>query len=811
MSRSPRDPRSPGPLALTLLALLALAPHPDASAEESRTLDLTRAVVLGATPGTDTPDARIVAKAGTMLVEEVRARSRREWPRTSGWAGIAPGLPVVVVARESDLADLGVPRAAWPTVARTNRAEGYRVEVARDGDRPIVWVLGEDARGALFGVGRLLRTLRLERDRITLPDGLAAASSPRSALRGHQLGYRAKTNSYDGWTLPIWEQYFRDLIVFGCNAIELVPPRTDDDLDSPHFPLPPQAMMTAMSGLAAEYGLQVWVWFPAMDANYEDPAAVAGSLKEWAEVFAALPRVDAVFVPGGDPGHTPPGPLFALLEQQAANLKRHHPSATLWLSPQGFDGPAFDDLMRRVRAEPAWLDGLVFGPQVRMDLPEFRRAVPGRYPIRFYPDITHSRTCQYPVLGWDKAYALTEGREVINPRPVDQAAIVRGLGPLTCGFLTYSEGCNDDVNKAVWSALGWDPDADLTEILRDYGRYFIDSTLADDFAQGLLALERNWRGPLATNADVETTLAQFQALEGRAAPRVKQNWRFQQAVYRAHYDALVRRRLLDEQAAEVRALDALRSAGADGSLVALDRAEAILREALRHRPGAELRARCGELAEALFQSIRMQLDVDRYAGQPGRGTSQATIDRALNDAPWLLAQFATIRALPDEPARLARLGTILHRQDPGPGGFYDDLGNPSRQPHLVPGPAYADDPGARRGPLLHFDGTVELPGSWFDQVIGLYEQPIALTYHGLDPAAHYRVRAVYSLGPITLTADGLPVHPPLDRRYEPVEFDIPPAATADRSLTLTFQGPPARGGNGRTVGVAEVFLIKTTP
>ena len=34
----------------------------------------------------------------------------------------------------------------------------------------------------------------------------------------------------------------------------------------------------------------------------------------------------------------------------------------------------------------------------------------------------------------------------------------RGLQPFAdAGFLTYSEGCNDDVNKAVWSALGWDP------------------------------------------------------------------------------------------------------------------------------------------------------------------------------------------------------------------------------------------------------------------------------------------------------------------------------------------------------------------
>ena len=40
--------------------------------------------------------------------------------------------------------------------------------------------------------------------------------------------------------------------------------------------------------------------------------------------------------------------------------------------------------------------------------------VPAQYPIRHYPDITHSRQCQFPVPDWDVAYALTEGRESIK-------------------------------------------------------------------------------------------------------------------------------------------------------------------------------------------------------------------------------------------------------------------------------------------------------------------------------------------------------------------------------------------------------------
>jgi hypothetical protein len=336
-------------------------------------------------------------------------------------------------------------------------------------------------------------------------------------LRGHQLGYRPKTHSYDAWDLATWEQYYRDLIVFGANAVELIPPRSDDDADSTHFPLPPLEMMSGMSRLADDYGLDVWIWYPAMDKDYADPATVESAIKEWADVFKRLPRIDAVFVPGGDPGHTHPKHLLALLEKQTESLHRTHPRAQMWVSPQSFNREWMDEFLGLLRQQhPAWLSGIVFGPQVRMSLPALRAAVPKEYPIRHYPDITHTRQCQYPVPDWDTAFAVTEGRECINPRPLDEAAIFRLLQPHTVGFITYSEGCNDDVNKAVWSALGWNPDAEVINVLREFSRYFIGEDYSESFAQGLLALERNWRGPLLANASVETTLLQFQQLEHRS-------------------------------------------------------------------------------------------------------------------------------------------------------------------------------------------------------------------------------------------------------------------------------------------------------
>ncbi len=754
-------------------------------------------------------------KAVQMLVEEVEKRAQIRWPVVHEWP--AAGTPVILIGQAAEVAKLG--GARLPAGAATG-AEGFQIQTASAGAAPVVAIRGHDDRGVLFGAGYLLRQLRMERGKIRLPGALQVITAPKYRLRGHQLGYRPKTNSYDGWTVAMWEQYYRDLAVFGTNAVELIPPRSDDDDDSPHFPVPPMRMMIEMSRLAQEYGLELWIWYPAMDKDYADPATVEFALKEWGEVFRQLPRVDAVFVPGGDPGHTQPRHLMALLEKQTANLKRYHPRAQMWMSPQGFTAEWMDEYLEIMRKEPAWLTGVVFGPQIRLSLAELRAAIPKRYPIRAYPDITHSLHAQYPVPEWDTAFARTLGREPINPRPLDQANIFRKRQHLAeYGFLTYSEGCNDDVNKFIWSALGWDPDADVTNVLREFSRYFISGTLAEGFAQGLLALEKNWRGPALTNAGIHTTLRQFQAMEQSAPPPVKANWRFQQALYRAYYDAFVRSRLIRETALEEQAMEALRQAPRLGSRVAIAQAQAALDRAVTEPAAPELRARVFELAEALFQSIRMQLSVPRYqAIAVRRGANLDAIDTPLNSRFWLEARFAEILRLDDEKARLAGIQDIVDWTNPGPGGFYDDLGRPGSQPHLVRGVGADEDPAFRRTALLSF-ATLEPEApwrsSWWDHAEALIDAKLTLRYEALDRHAAYQLRVVYAGEaqpiPMRLVADGkfeLHGYRPREMPPRPVEFDIPREATADGALTLEWNRTPGLGGSGRGCQVAEVWLIK---
>jgi hypothetical protein len=795
-------------------------------------IDLSNAVIVA--PGGLSSRER---KAVQVLVEEIERRTAIRLAVTETWPEgakasifVSPhGLLRTVSATVTD-AFLSAPPPG---------PEGYTLQ-ATSARSPTVAIVGADERGVLFGVGGLLRNLRMSRNQIRLNERLNLSTHPRYPLRGHQLGYRPKTNSYDGWTVEMWDTYIRDLAIFGTNAIELIPPRSDDEPYSPHFWLPPKQMMVEMSRVADGYGLDVWIWYPAMDKDYSNPTTVDFALNEWGEIFQALPRVDAVFVPGGDPGHMPPQVLFALLEKQHANLRHYHPRATIWVSPQGFNRQwmaNFFDILRR--EQPEWLAGVVFGPQIFLDMAEFRQRLPSRYPIRFYPDITHSVECQFPVAEWDTAYAYTEGREVINPRPQAYADIMRVYLPDAVGFISYSEGCNDDVNKFVASSLAWDPHTNVIDILREYSRYFISDEFADSFAQGLLALEGNWRGSLISNEGVVTTLRQFQAIEDAASPHDLLNWRLQQGVYRAYYDAYQQARLIYETSLELQALECLERVRQLGVrpvppdvgdsqlfspnlfdvLTVLGQAEALLEKVYEDPVAQDWRTRILDLGEALYQSIRMQLAVERYQAEAvSRGATLDTLDAPITNVPWLLRRIREIRTLASDNDRIQAILQLLNRTNPGPGGFYDDLGNIAHEPHLVRGQGSLKDPEFRASALDGFDYPDEMgntiPVAWKNWAESLYDAPLEMQYTELDRAAQYRIRVIYAGDSMEkkirlVAGKNMEVHGYIQKPWpiKPLEFDIPQQATAGGELRLSWYREPGLGGNGRGCQVAEVWLM----
>jgi hypothetical protein len=303
-----------------------------------------------------------------MLVEEVEKRTTIELTTTVKWPDSS--TPVIAVGIASSFTNKG-PFNQLKVKSSTKDSEGFNIKLINDGRKaPTVFIIGNDTRGILFGVGYFIRKISMQPGKVLVPDDLNIDTHPLVALRGHQLGYRPKPNAYDGLTEDMWEQYIRDLAVFGTNAVELVPPIIDDAATSPMFPLPQMAMMIKMEKILEKYGLNVWIWYPEMFGDYTKPEVVEKSLEDNRQIFSQLPRIDALSVPGGDPGFQPPKILFNYLEKEARLLHQFHPEAEMWVSPH--------------ITEPVWLEGVVFGPQQRESLDDLRAKVPKRYKMCFY-------------------------------------------------------------------------------------------------------------------------------------------------------------------------------------------------------------------------------------------------------------------------------------------------------------------------------------------------------------------------------------------------------------------------------------------
>ena len=731
--------------------------------------------------------------------------------------------PVIAIGQEEQIKSFADSRSIFLEDGQTLNKEGYRLVIKKN----VILIAGKDSRGVFYGVGKLLRSLHMKPGSIIAPKQLDITTSPRHPIRGHQLGYRPKTNAYDAWNPAQFDQYIRELGIFGANCIEIIPPRSDDTLTSPHMKLVPIEMMVKQAEIIDSYGMDVWIWYPNVGEDYSHPDAVRKELEEREDIFKKLKRIDVVFVPGGDPGDLHPDDLFEWLKKVAGILNKYHPKAKIWVSPQAFRPTEewLNAFYNNVNQRFPWFGGVVFGPWVKTPLPDIRKIVSPEIPIRRYPDITHSISCQYPVKDWDLAFAMTLGRECYNPRPIAEKVIHNALDEFADGSISYSEGINDDVNKFIWSGQDWNPETPVIETLREYSRLFIHPDFSEQIANGILAQEKNWQGPLIANSSIEATLKQWKDMEKEAPPEVVKNYRFQMGLLRAYYDAYIREQLIHETALESQAREALRNATTINIKEKMEQAESILNQKWEKPVAQDYKERCWEIADYLFDKIGSQTSVEKHKAQPGRGNFMDYIDTPLNNAIWLLSQFERIRHINNQQEQLVSIEELLNRNNPGPGGFYDNLGQSMEIPRLADYPLWKEDPGSLKSPRVSFGAGLKgrqwihtiqatgfdgraIPLEWMNQITTLYETPLIIIYENLNPNSSYILKVAYTgrfQSKIQLIADNkFQIHEMIKTGKTPVNiFPIPKEATKDGKLKLTWTC--AEGERGAQV--AEVWLI----
>jgi hypothetical protein len=718
--------------------------------------------------------------------EEWQVRTQSKLRSTSD----SPSIIILATNAEDKIEGWDVPHLL------STKAEGFKMLHQQKDGKNILWLIGADERGVLFAIGEFLRTANLSKNKVLFDKKFEIETAPQYALRGHQLGYRNTANSWDAWNVQQYEKYIRELAFFGTNAIENIP--FQDGAPGPHMKVPREEMNLKMSEICRDYGLEYWVWTPG-DVDLSQPDKFEAEVKKHAAFYQKCPQLDGVFFPGGDPGSNHPKDVMPFLKAIAGELKKSHPKAGMWISLQGFSDAQvnyFYDYLDKY--QPTWLTGVVSGPS-SPDMATTRYRLPKQYKHRHYPDLTHTVRCQYPTENWDQAFALTEGREVSNPQPFYYAKVHNRYAALTDGFLAYSDGVHDDVNKVIWSQMAWDPQKDVRKVMVEYASLFYGNALAESVADGVLALERNWVGPVEENGAIETTLQYWQNLEAKN-PGLQGNWRWQQMAMRAYYDTYVKRRKSYEQNLEKEANLILLRAKELGAEKAMELALAKVNQADLLRISPDLREKIVHYCEALFQSIGMQTSVPKYqASGYERGAILDFIDYPLNNRWWLADEFEKIKKMSSEELKLKRIQVLATWENPGSGSYYDNISDLSKGPRVKTRTDDATDV------LWENNGMSRKRLS-----TQLFQNFPQLDYADLDPKGHYFIR-ISGYGDALLRVDGERIEPTLyPKGFEEFkEFPLNPKFISDGKITVSFDQPEESHLNWRQHSkVFDIWLLK---
>jgi len=679
-------------------------------------------------------------------------------------------------------------------------AESYTIWV--DNSLPlktIVNVVGFDHRGILFGAGRLIQELSLSTDYLSIPQELAITSSPSDKIRAQQIIKNSQgKDGFNDWSKPeINQQFVNDMMIFGANGFE---------------PTQPELVDKYLEGL----GIDLFVKLKCQDIIDLNKKSV-DSIRTFFKKYTGIDHITSY---GGDAsGAVAPQLFFPYLENVIPLLLNGSPGSKWWYSNQCLEDHAkdYDDYIFKFINEkrPNYLYGMVYGPWTKRGISEIRKELPTNYVMRHFPDICHPRWSQYPVPQWDRALAIVWPRnQSIYMMPTMMLDIYKATRNNTVGNLPYNHtGSFNDLNKFVITAAGWNANTDVNSILASYAKVFfaydfvklpkeLESKVTrskEEFldkatsylVKGLQLLEKNWIGPLKDNTTTEEALQYWKQI-AECVGGTQKNWRVEMYLYKARIDAQIKRKYDFEMQLEKEAYHII-SKTKENIPLTIQQVKNTL-----------------DRIESEFQpkdAFLRELSEMGLSGKYGDiGVVVDNIYTSLNDKHWIIDQLQKAKTAND-------LSAIIQYENPGNGGYYDDLGLEGKQPHLVRQKSWINDPGFVYSPIEWVDNKANSykRHSQLTSILCRYDNPLIMQWDKLDKTANYEIKVVYN-GPFDIkikcsTDDGLIVHDYIEKNGGTIlTFSIPEASTKDGTLQLNWVQDQTNGMRG--VSLSEIWLVK---
>ncbi|MCL4691567.1 MAG: hypothetical protein KJ060_03545 [Candidatus Hydrogenedentes bacterium] len=789
-----------------------------------------------------------VDRLAEILDTEVRVQSGAHSPRNED----AETLHILIgtVDTNPDLAAWFDANRVKPLTWLDPGLEGYLVHFDSAADSKLLIAAGHDDRGTLYAVGEILRQAVLTPNSITLPGQLNTRTAPAFEIRGTQYGQshiaKSKANVRN-WTDAETQRCILDYALAGANIFS-----TDA---GPMFDFIKSYGLMTQGDFGANTGSGPPEWEAKESIGRTGyvclsvPEAVQAQVKRCEDHFKNGPTFDLVKFQGGDGGGCecdrcdPYGLTFIkVVEQMASAIHKYHPETRVYFTNQKFDDADDQAIFKYLQEEPReWLWAWGYGPGSdamswqpghrqthAMDLfrypgygpfdrynQEIVHQLPPQQVLVHYNEITHWRYSQHgyiqmypradrngdlppPWNHWiyerrpDQALTMVYDRLTFYAWPKFYHWLFGEVNRYGVGDITHSSGHHDHFNQWMWQRLLWNPHMSVEAVVDEYCRTWFGPEAAPYMAKAIFQLEENLEEDPETPIGDKSGIDEYYALVKEAGERIpahhmKTNWIWREYMQKGALDWYIKRDVQQQVALqeriELRTAKILESGNAEKSISEMlswfdELEETPEMAALREEAG-----RLGEESNALYGV---------------RSEGYFNLEHDFIGLGWLKRQLERARDTNGEE-RNELLRMIVAYEDPGEGGFYDNLGTANPAPNVEFG--YPYDHGQP-----YVDGMLDegnRPSQRSMHFTQNEDQGVTLEYRGLDPDATYRVRFTLvrpwfqdryahrmNQKSESIYADDILLVRELELPYMMSDFftfDIPREATQDGKVVIRFE------------------------
>ena len=458
-------------------------------------------------------------------------------------------LPVEVVTERADiLLDL------QPGIG----TEGFLIEDTPDGLR----VAGDDERGLLYGVGKLLHGSTYALGKFT-PGSWRGVSVPQCSLRG--MYFALHNGWYSNAPLDEMARYMEELALWGFNTLAFHLTEVEDPATPGAAAI--KARNHAVLAAAKAAGMKVALlqsvnigfesapleirapMFPDTDPARRgdagaricpsNPAGLAYLSKVLDQYLAGYEDLGidyAVTFPydAGGCGCADCWPWgargFVTISKEFYRLAQaRYPGCRRILATWCFDvleepDGEYDGLARLLAADATWVDALMIDSHYEFPDYPLTHGAPGGLPVINFAEI--SMWGRFPWGGYGA-----------NPLPERFQRIWNESKALLDGGLPYSEGIFEDIDKVIFGQFFWEKDRLAVDALREYIAFEYAPAVVEPVLEAIALLEKNWLRESWQREEVVRAYDILQQVDAQLPAWSRDAWRWRILLLRALSDA----------------------------------------------------------------------------------------------------------------------------------------------------------------------------------------------------------------------------------------------------------------------------------